>query len=65
MSVKWLYLYGNVFLNNFISTYMSEVMFESNVGYVLKNSPDSKWIKIYFEVKKSLIDLCWVRKYKN
>ena len=31
------------FLINFISTYMSEVMFESNVGYVLKNSPDSKW----------------------
>ncbi len=29
------------FLNNFISTYMSEVMFERNVEYVLKNSPDS------------------------
>ena len=42
MSVKWLYIYGNVFLNNFISTYMSKVMFERNVGYVLKNSPDSK-----------------------
>ena len=34
MSVTWFYKYGNVVLNNFISTYMSEVMFESNVEYV-------------------------------
>ena len=34
MSVTWFYKYGNVVLNNFISTYMSEVMFEGNGEYV-------------------------------
>ena len=56
-------MYGNVFLNNFISTYMSKVMFERNVGYVLKNSPDSKNDLFCFEVKNSIIYLCRVCKY--